>query len=65
MENENEKEYIATLSNVELMTLNIAKKHFGSSYILSCTCGYIHWLNNKKNKKRLAVDDLYNDVRKK
>jgi hypothetical protein len=41
------EKYIATLSEKEQVTLNIAKKHLGSSFDIKISIGFRDWLKKQ------------------
>ena len=41
------KKYIATLSEKEQVTLDIASKHFGSSFDIKISIGFRDWLKKQ------------------
>ena len=46
-EQEQEQQYINSLSEKEKKALEIAKKHLGTLFTLCKTTGYIQWKKNK------------------
>jgi len=48
-------EYMKTLTNKEIITLNIAKKHLGSSFDLVKCIGFQKWL--KKNDNNIYINE--------
>ena len=49
---EQEQEYINSLSEKEKKALEIAKNHLGSLFTLSKTTGYIQWKKKKEQVSR-------------
>jgi transcriptional regulator CtsR len=47
-----EKEYIKSLSQIELKTLEIARSHLGTSFNLKKSNGFINWIKQKLTEQK-------------
>jgi len=58
METDLEREYFASLTEMERKAMEIARDHLGSSFCLTRSNGFVEWFNDRKEKEKKAVQEI-------